>query len=565
MVSLSEEQLQVCNLANDFNIFITGRAGCGKSVVVRHIVANLQEKFGEQEVAVVAPTGKAALLINGTTVHSFFRLGLGQKDANDIYKQLRGDDETFKRLRNLKVLVCDEISMLSGSILGKVDCLLQSVKENCHPFGGIRVVFAGDFFQLPPVDIREDYTPDYCFMNDTWQKGIDMCIFLSGVYRQDNARFIEMLENLRMGRRTANCLDLVNKLTRPLSQVDIRLYSLRQDVEVYNQKHIDMIEGHEKRYIAQDMGIEKAKLNKLCQAPSVLCTKIGAPVMLLQNLFSISPCLVNGLAGVVTAFSGGNPVITFNTGETHTIERHMFGFYNNEKLIAARLQYPLQLGFSVTVHKSQGSTLNNVEIVDLHMFAPGQQYTAYTRAATPETFRVVPGYNAHVHQPHPHVLHFYNTQVRVLKNVVLPTISKSAMPLPSAAEDTGTSVPDPRPSDDVHFPPIPMPEGYDCAAIMRLLMEDLSPFEHLSSVGRQLDGDEIQSYLGYLIGKVEDMFTDKTNEGGKEVMSRKAFTSHISKLLAVTAETETKARWTTTHNISCTKTAETILTRLIMP
>ncbi|KAI8509527.1 DNA helicase [Branchiostoma belcheri] len=538
----------------------------------------MELKFGKEGVAVVAPTGKAAVLINGQTVHSFFCLGLGQKEANQIFKQL--DKISFDRIHKIKVIICDEVSMLSSAILQKLHTLLQMIKQNRLPFGGVRLVFAGDFFQLPPIDLREDeLTPDFCFLSDTWEKAIDLCIFLTGVYRQENPQFLTMLEELRMGRRTPECLSLMAKLTRPLPKVDMRLYSLRRDMNAYNERQIATIEGMERRYVAQDMGTAKASLDKLCQAPQILVLKKGAPVILLQNLFSISSKLVNGATGIVNDFSNGHPLITFQTGETHIIEQHMFGYYENGRLIASRWQYPLQLGFSMTVHKSQGSTLTNMEVVDIHMFAPGQQYTAYTRATSPESFRVLPGFSKHVVKPHPLVINFYRGKVHALQDLVTPNISKGML---SSGEEEGgpvhlegggdqvhisSSTQDPILEVDETFPSIAIPDGYDPCVIIQLLKDDLSPFENLLDLVLHLDvqRESLRSLFAYLILQLEGLCQEKTLDKtrGKDVITRKAFTSHIGKIMSLTGDREAKARWKQETNTSLPHEADTVLTRLI--
>ncbi|CAH1277388.1 PIF1 [Branchiostoma lanceolatum] len=568
MVSLSSEQLHVCNLANDFNIFVSGRAGSGKSVVLRHIIANMVQKYGEDSVAVVAPNGKAAVLINGKTINSFFSLGLGQKEATVVLREL--DTESHERISKVQVLVCDEVSMLSSAIFQKVHRLLQMVKQNRRPFGGVRLVLAGDFFQLPPVDLRDDSTPDFCFLDNTWQEAVDLCLFLTGVHRQDNPQYLQMLEQMRMGRRTPECLSLIEKLTRPLPRVDVRLYSLRQDMNVYNEQRIAAFEGIETRYVARDSGPSKGGLDKLCQAPRVLVLKKGAPVVLLQNLFSISPNLVNGCTGIVKDFSNGKPLITFQTGETHIIKRHVFPYYDEGQFIAARSQLPLQLGFSMTVHKSQGSSISHLEIVDVHMFAPGQQYTAYTRAISPDSLRVLPGYSKHVIKPHPLVLNFYDTRVRVLQDLVVPCISKCTLSCePQDAHVVGNNTHDTL--DSQTLPSIPIPDGYDTKDILKLLREDIRPnFKNKYDVVMCLDyqKESLQSLIAYLILSIEEWLKDKTfdKKRGKEVTARKTLTSHILKIYEIAQDGETHARWRcvlSEINIPSSRDADKVLVRLV--
>ncbi|XP_066286773.1 uncharacterized protein [Branchiostoma lanceolatum] len=549
MVSLSDEQLHVCSLAEDYNIFVSGRAGSGKSVVVRQIITNMVAKYGEEGVAVLAPTGKAALLINGRTVHSFFGLGVGQREAGAVYQQL--DTESVMRIGRLKVFICDEVSMLSASVFSKVDCLLKLVKRSHLPFGGVRLVLAGDFFQLPPIDRRDDHTPDYCFLNESWLNSVDICVFLSGVFRQDNAQYLEMLDNLRLGRRTPACLDLIAKLTRPLPKVAVRLYSLRQDMEVYNQQKLDSMEGVETRFAAQDLGRDTAMLDKLCQVPSILSLKIGAPVVLLRNLFHVSPRLVNGLGGVVKGFSNNKPMVTFETGETYIMEQQMFGHYDNRRLLAARFQFPLQLGFSMTVHKSQGSTLRNVEIVDFSMFAPGQQYTAYTRPTSPDMVRVLPGYVKHAMKPHPYVLRFYESSVHTLHDLVAPRVSKSLLCEPVVERQSCSNTVERcgRSDSEETFDHIIVPEEYSVNSILHLLREDVKPIcPNLFDSAVKLDSnkDVVKSMVGYLIFQVDEMFSEgkKADKAkGTDVVPRKAFTTHISKLGSIENHQETKGRW----------------------
>ncbi|XP_078620137.1 uncharacterized protein LOC144887074 [Branchiostoma floridae x Branchiostoma japonicum] len=249
----------------------------------------------------------------------------------------------------------------------------------------------------------------------------------------------------------------------------------------------------------------------------------------------------------------------------------MFGFYDNGQLIAARLQYPLQLGFSMTVHKSQGSSIQHLEIADVHMFAPGQQYTAYTRATSPNTLRVLPGYNKYALKPHTHVIHFYESSVRLLADLVTPRVSKSILSSTPVQESVSG------PSDNVDvtcvrheqtYDPIHVPDGYDTRSILHLFNEDVGPFPNLLNYVANLDpnNEGIQSMVAYLIFRTEEMFSDGVTvdkKKGVDVIPRKAFTSHISKILTIVDEQETRGRWGLISSTIPSEVANTLLNRLV--
>ena len=415
---LSNEQQRVLELCAEYNTFITGAAGTGKTYLLQVIIKYFQEKFGQSSVGVTASTGKAAFPLGGFTFHSFFGIGCGAQSAYQLLQSVRANEELVHKIQNLRVLIIDEVSMLGAEVFEKVEFICRQIRSNSCPFGGVHLILCGDFYQLPPV------RSSYLFKSPYFVSSIDICVELKEIHRQSELDLISLLQDARQGHFSSSSLALLNELTRPLNHSSLRIYSLRSDVEMYNLTKIKEMAGEEYLYRSSDSGRDKSVL-KQCNAPNVLTLKIGAPVMLVKNMIHVHPSLVNGLAGTVTSISSAGPIILFENGSRYCIRTCDFPVYNsNGVLMATRKQLPLQLAFGITVHRSQGMSIKHLEVNMQNYFEPGQLYVALSRATSISGLRVLPGFSLSFPRVSNEVSSFYLSHVRPYDSLNVPPVSK---------------------------------------------------------------------------------------------------------------------------------------------
>ena len=353
---MSKEQQQELELCTKYNTFLTGAAGTGKTYLLQVVIKYFQEKFGQASVGVTASTGKAAFPLGGYTFHSFFGIGCGAQSAYQLLHCFRANEEIVNKIQNLRVLIIDEVSMLGAEVFEKVEFICRQIRSNSCPFGGVHLILCGDFYQLPPV------RSSYPFKSPIFGSSIDICVELQEIHRQSEHDLISLLQDARQGHFSSSSLALLNVLTPPLNHRSVRLFSLRSDVEMFNTAMISKMEGEEFNYRATDSGRDKSVL-KQCNAPHVLTLKVGAPVMLVKNMIHVHPSLVNGLTGTVSLISSAGPIILFENGSSYCIRTCDFTVYNsNGMLMATRKQLPLQLAFGITVHRSQGMSIKQLEV-----------------------------------------------------------------------------------------------------------------------------------------------------------------------------------------------------------
>ena len=391
------------------NIFITGSGGTGKTYLLRKIANLLKEK--NLNVAITASTGVAAIQIEGTTLHSFAGLGLAEESVEVLLKRLNNPNkkyETNYRWKITQVLIIDEISMIHPSYFKKLDIIAKSIR-NCNlPFGGIQIIVFGDFFQLMPVP-KANQKIDFCFQLYEWKNCIKRVIILKHIHRQNDIKFVELLERFRKGVPTKLDLEIIR------SRVNIkdcggvegetnieptRLYPIRFEVEKINKHYLKKIESELVIYTLEkvcmdyehEFGVFETVNNFILhsQIEPELQLKIGAQVMLIINL-SIQKGLVNGSRGVVTGFTNKGPIVKFING----IEREIVSYeWNPTKFkfrnIVTIKQIPLILAWAITIHKCQGMTLDFAEIdLSRNVFAQGQAYVALSRIKCLENLRII--------------------------------------------------------------------------------------------------------------------------------------------------------------------------------
>lgn len=303
--SLSKEQMFVIDTVvnRGLNIFYTGSAGTGKSIVLHELKNQLYYKFGNRRVAVTASTGLAACNIGGQTLHRFLGIGLGQGLAEQLANKIRKNASVLNRWKSLKVLIIDEISMVDGYLFSKLNDIARLIRNNAAPFGGIQIVCTGDFFQLPPVSQQ---APFYCFQAKCWPEVIQKTILLTNVFRQkgDN-QLIDMLNALRHGDLDQDTIANFYKLSRKVEYTDglepTELYPTREEVKRANNVRLAQLQTRAITFVAEDSTTDQIKVkmleNLMCEQRLEL--KEGAQVMFIKNTQE----LVNGSIGNVVFFS----------------------------------------------------------------------------------------------------------------------------------------------------------------------------------------------------------------------------------------------------------------------
>lgn len=379
------------------NVFLTGPAGTGKTYTLKKVIewATCKRlRFG-----ITATTGCAAILIGGQTLHSFLGIGLAKKPVETLYRYM--DSQTVKKLKDLQFLIIDEISMLNNDIFTKVSHLFCMVKRRREPFGGMQVLVCGDFCQLPPVE------PDYAFMCDEWNRTDFQTVYLSESFRQiGDSRLFELLQRARWGKLSKEDIDILYKVRdNPPEDGDIRptkLYSLNSDVDRINMAEYKKLvdEGSESMdYISKYSCKDAKDWADSCNVPGSVKVCEGCQVVLTRNL-NTEDGLVNGSRGIVLRVERDGALVKFKNGvvvkvgyardkvEDHNKEEEKKEGEEEkegEKKKVAKLvtvdYLPLRLAYALTIHKSQGMTLDSVEI-DLgpSIFSAGQAYTALSRA-----------------------------------------------------------------------------------------------------------------------------------------------------------------------------------------
>ena len=392
-IVLSEEQLQVFRLVlQGASIFLTGRAGTGKTTLLKEIIKTLYARFENEEaecVYVTSSTGISACYLGGTTVHSFGGIGLGEDPVGEILQKMYPNAR--QRWKQAKILVIDEISMLRPDTFDKLEEIARHVRRNGLPFGGIQLIACGDFYQLPPV-YKGGAEVKYCFEATSWPQVITRSFELKTVFRQTDGVFLTILDDIRQGhisRETATVLRTrVNAEISKLKGTKLKptlLRSRRETVLQENLTELGKLTTEGRKSTAIDKADSAAYLKLLqegCQAPEVLLMRVGAQVLLIKNL-DVSSGLCNGAAGIITEFVEECPRVEFAT-QTITITKTDWEIKVGKKIVASRHQFPLILGWSVTIHKSQGMSLDTASVELSHLFASGQGYTALSRVRSLE-------------------------------------------------------------------------------------------------------------------------------------------------------------------------------------
>lgn len=382
-LTVSQKKALECILSGK-NVFITGQGGCGKTHLINYFVKHY--KTGKN-IAVTSTTGTSALHIHGTTLHSWGGIGLGKGSVSSIVTKIKKKSYLKDRWLNVKILIIDEISMLSPELFDKLEKIAKMVRKSTKPFGGIQLVLTGDFCQLPCVDSEK-----FCFEAETWNICVNKIICMTENLRQKDLEWQTCLSEIRMGELSKATKSILKKCARRKVKslkgiIPTMLFPLNADVETINNQYLEKLceqNGEVNDYemevdLYNKKNIQKlAKFKKDCPAMETLSLTTGCQVMLLWNL-DLEQGLVNGSRGIVVKFINDLPLVKFLDGQTRLIDYHTWEYEEEDKKIASIEQLPLKLAWAYSIHKSQGCSLDYV-VTDLeNIFEYGQAYVALSR------------------------------------------------------------------------------------------------------------------------------------------------------------------------------------------
>ena len=364
------------------NVFLTGSAGTGKTYLLNKYITYLKQR--KIQPTIVAPTGIAASHLQGQTLHSYFALGI--RDSIDDYfiENLLDKKYLQTRFSKLKVLIIDEISMVSPEIFSSIDMIIQAFKNNYEPFGGIQVILSGDFFQLPPIS-KGFKDKKFAWQSPSW-KNLDLnTCYLEKKFRQEDNKLISILDEIRAGKISKTTYDILNSRCNVTLDIDFtptKLYTHNLDVDNINSKELFKLPNESYKYKYESDG-SKANIEKIFKSSLVLeeiTLKKDAVVMFIKN--NPEKAYINGSTGVVIDFTKDTklPIVKLTNGYTIKVEYEDWTIENDKGKVTAKIsQLPLKLAWAITIHKSQGMTLDAAQIDLSKTFEVGQGYVALSR------------------------------------------------------------------------------------------------------------------------------------------------------------------------------------------
>ena len=379
-IELNESQSDALNvLLGQENVFLTGQAGTGKSTVIREYM----RIRGDSCPPVVASTGIAASIVGGCTFHKFFGVGTLAGGPEVTFHRMKNDLVLSERILRTNEVVVDEISMLSGKYLATAERLCRFIKKSDLPWGGIRVVFVGDFAQLPPVPEKGETKTDWAFLSEVWSRSNLQNIVLREVLRTNEPEYMDVLNQIRVG----NVDESVKKF---LADRKIRIgdefqgshiFPKKSQVYKFNSMKLAQIQSRSIKFVTEYRGSKDgiAQLKKNCLLDDVIELKVGALVMVLVN--GVGGGYVNGSQGHVTKIEPSVIVLKMLDKGMLKLERHQFELQNGDgNPIAVAENFPIKLAWALTIHKAQGAPMDRLSMDLFDLWAPGQAYVAMSRA-----------------------------------------------------------------------------------------------------------------------------------------------------------------------------------------
>ncbi|KAL5704686.1 DNA helicase [Ranunculus cassubicifolius] len=429
-----QQQHILTSISNSKNVFITGPAGTGKTVLLQEAIKILRQKYQRSEVYVTASTGVAAFHLNGQTIHSFAGLGLSAKEplGEDELKVMIGrifkNKRAVMRWRRVKALVIDEVSMVNGHFFDNLEYIARKIRGDWKPWGKIQLIVSGDFFQLAPITNEEkEDEKAFAFEADCWNFSFDLQVELTEVFRQQSDQcLIDLLHAVRKGRVDDDHIRVLEQCCdKPFdeSMNVTHIFPLNNEVNKFNEKRLRKLGGDVQKYTAKDTGKEpwKSQLQKGI-APDELELCAGARVMLTKNKDSYRG-LVNGATGTVVDFvlvrdekkmkklkgvsaTGWLPKVKFDSGPLIVVEPQSWSIQEGSSKVATRKQVPLMLAWAVSAHKCQGMTLDCLRTDLSRAFGYGMVYVVISRVRSLEGLHLS-GFDSSKIKAHPKVVDFY--------------------------------------------------------------------------------------------------------------------------------------------------------------
>ncbi|MEQ8908190.1 MAG: AAA family ATPase [Vicingaceae bacterium] len=391
-----QQEKALAILKSGQNAFLTGSAGSGKTYILNQYINYLKDR--KVQVAVTASTGIAATHMNGMTIHAWSGIGVKNSLTRRQLVSLKTKKYLAKHLEKAQVLIIDEISMLHKNQLEMVNQVLQFFKDNTKAFGGIQIVFCGDFFQLPPIgNMGEKSRDKFAFMSQAWNQANPCICYLTEQYRQSDQALNQILNEIRAGQISKVAYAKLMEAKHHELEANLeptQLFTHNVDVDRINEEELAKIKGKLRTFKAESKGNEKlaASLSNSVLAPFELKLKIGAKVMFVRN--NPEKGIVNGSLGEIIGFTDkGEPSVKLLNGKTITATEEEWSIQDEQgKKLASLKQIPLRLAWAITVHKSQGMTLEAAQVDLSKTFETGQGYVALSRLKALDNL-VLQGFN----------------------------------------------------------------------------------------------------------------------------------------------------------------------------
>lgn len=404
MTSCQQTALEV--LAGGGNVFITGGAGSGKSFLIREF----QRRVDSCEFPILASTGAAAVLVGGRTFHSFFGLGILEGGPEATVERACRNRQVVRRLRGIKGLIIDEVSMLAGPVLRVAEVIARRVRENDKPWGGIRIVAVGDFAQLPPVERDPARGGGWAFLDPVWNWSGFATKVLSTQVRCHDPDYMQLLAKVREGTVDPFVTDYLNAKTGAIETefAGTRLFPRRDQTETFNDLRLAELPGKEVGFetIAAGQARSIETLYKQAPIPPLLRLKEGALVMIRQN----DPIgrYVNGTTGHVRRIQNAKLSLELLNGRRVELEKATFSLLDADgDPVATLTNFPVNLAWATTIHKAQGSTLDRMAVDLSRLWEPGQAYVALSRLTSGHELRIAK-WDPFSIKTDPQVLAFYS-------------------------------------------------------------------------------------------------------------------------------------------------------------
>lgn len=414
------------------NLFITGGAGTGKSYLLNQLSLYYRNKL-----QITSTTGISALNVSGQTIHSWAGIGIANKPIDDVVKSIKKKPTLLKQILMAELLAIDEISMLDNDTMDYINDVLKLVRKDKKPFGGIQVLIFGDFFQLPPVGLKEEDNIDFCFNSKSWKELNLTTILLESVKRQSDTAFVNALNNVREDKTSNEDLKVFFKCDYDAdyepSRDILQIFSTNNSADAYNSQCYNELDTEPFQYISEDelyvydnynegkvinLNIPSQiqtlseydkkcieRFNEDCKAPQLLELKVGCRVMLVKNQ-NIKAGLVNGACGTVKNLTDNSITVLYDNGVTTNVVRETFEYIKEGKTKVKRLQYPLRLAYGITIHKSQGMTFDRLVVNFNRIFDYGQAYVALSRTRGMDGL-IIKGFDPNKIKANPKVIEFY--------------------------------------------------------------------------------------------------------------------------------------------------------------